>query len=242
MAPQKRVSSSNKGGRLLVVVDLVGELNEVAWNRLYAAYTRDVPRGTKIIVTSRSNNIIQFGTTQALSMNYLSHEAYWFFFKTLTFGSTDPKLHPRLVYLAMEVARLLGGCFVAANMTACLLGDKFDVQLWCKVLAFLRAQTMKNVSEFGGHPFDLINQKRPTYVGRLVTPFEEAVLYCEHECSEQEELPEIKLQDVMFGSVKAHGKFDILGWRSRIPPYHSYVNTCEIRELKTSSAKRKRSA
>jgi hypothetical protein len=101
MAPQKRVSSSNKGGRLLVVVDLVGELNEVAWNRLYAAYTRDVPRGTKIIVTSRSNNIIQFGTTQALSMNYLSHEAYWFFFKTLTFGSTDPKLHPRLVYLAM---------------------------------------------------------------------------------------------------------------------------------------------
>ncbi|CAL5034369.1 unnamed protein product [Urochloa decumbens] len=209
---QSNVSSSSKDGRLLLVVELVGDLNEDAWNRLYSASMRHVP------------------------------SAYWYFFKTLSFGSIDPKMHPRFACMAMEIAKLLGGCFIAANMTACFLREKFDIQLWCKVLALCSVQTKKNISEFGGHPFDLINQKRPTDLGRMVAPFEDVMLYCEDKRSELEDVPKIKLQDVMFGSVKARGKFEILGWRSRIPPYHSYVHTCEIQELKTSSAKRKRCA
>ncbi|XP_034578919.2 putative disease resistance RPP13-like protein 1 [Setaria viridis] len=63
MEYKNRVSNSNKDGRLLVVVELVGDLNEDAWNRLYSTYTRDVPSGTKIIITSRSDKIIKFGTT-----------------------------------------------------------------------------------------------------------------------------------------------------------------------------------
>ncbi|RCV09196.1 hypothetical protein SETIT_2G008100v2 [Setaria italica] len=241
MEYKNRVSNSNKDGRLLVVVELVGNLNEDAWNRLYSAYTRDVPSNTKIIVTSRSDKIIKFGTTQALSMKYLSHEAYWYFFKTLMFGSTDPKMHPRLACQAMEMARMSKRCFIAANMFACLLRDNFDIEMWCKVLAFTRGQNNKNILNFGGHPFDLINQKRPAYLGRMVTPFQYIVLHRGNECSKQEEVPKIKLQDVMYGSITAHGKFEILGWRSRIPPYHSFVDICEIQEVKTTSAKRKRS-
>ena len=46
----------------------------------------------------------------------------------------------------------------------------------------------------------------------------------------------------MYGSVKAVGKFDVLGWISPIPPYYSYVVTCEVREPKSrAAAKRKRS-
>ncbi|RCV09187.1 hypothetical protein SETIT_2G007200v2 [Setaria italica] len=234
------VSNSNDG-RLLVVVELVGDLNEDAWNRLYSAYIQDVPSSTKIIVTSRSDKIIKFGTTRALSMNYLSHEAYWYFFKTLTFGSTDPMMHPRLACLAMEIARMVKGCFISANIYACLLRANFDIQQWCKVLAFVRGQINKNISNFGEHPFDLINQKRPAYMGRMVTPSQYVVLHCENECSKQEELPMIKLEDVFYGSIKVHGKFEMLGWRSRIPPYHSYVDICEFQEVKTTSAKRKRS-
>jgi hypothetical protein len=235
------VSNSNKDGRLLIIVELVGHLNEDAWNRFYSACTRDMSSSTKIIVTSQSDNIIQFGTTQVLSMDYLSHEAHWYFFKTLTFGSTDPKMHPRLACLAMEIASLLKGCFISANMYACLLRDNFDIRLWCKVLAFTRWLINKNISKFGGHPFDLVNQKRPMFLGRMVTSCEDTMLYGEYQCSSQDEVPKIRLQDLMCGSVKAHGKFEILEWRSRIPPYHSFVNICEIPDVKTTSAKRKRS-
>ncbi|GJN10464.1 hypothetical protein PR202_ga28559 [Eleusine coracana subsp. coracana] len=46
---------------------------------------------------------------RALTLNYLSYEAYWYFFKTLTFGSMDPTMHPRFAYLAMEIARTVKG-------------------------------------------------------------------------------------------------------------------------------------
>uniref|UniRef100_A0A0A8YSB2 Uncharacterized protein n=1 Tax=Arundo donax TaxID=35708 RepID=A0A0A8YSB2_ARUDO len=41
--------------------------------------------------------------------------------------------------------------------------------------------------------------------------------------------------------MRPHSKFEALACRSRIPPYHSYIYTCEIRELKATAAKRKRS-
>ncbi|RCV09183.1 hypothetical protein SETIT_2G006800v2 [Setaria italica] len=229
----------NGDRRLLVVVELVGDLNKDAWNRLYSAM-QHVPSGSKIIVTSRSDKITKLGTTQALRMKYLSCEAYWCFFKTLTFGSTDPEMHPRFAHLAMEIARMLNGCLIGANMTSCMLRDNFDIRFWCKVLAFLRGLMQKHVSRFGGHPFEVMNQNRPAHLRRMAAPSEDLVLYHLHQHPSQEEVPEIKILDVLYGSVKPRGKFDVLVWRSRIPPYYSYSNTCEIRELKVTGAKRKR--
>ncbi|XP_066389307.1 uncharacterized protein [Miscanthus floridulus] len=241
MEHRSLVSNSNKDGRLLIVLELVDDLNEDAWSRLYSASIHHLSSGSKIIVTSQSDKIMKFGTTQALRMKFLSHEAYWYFFKTLAFGSMDPKMHPRLAHLAMEIAKMLNPCFIGAKMTACLLRDNFDIHLWYKVLGFLRVQMKTNLLKFGGRPFDLVNQKRPAYIGRMATPSEDAVLYDEHQCSSQEEIPKISVQDVVYGSVKAHGKFKVLGWRSQILPYHNYIFTCEIRELKTRAPKRKRS-
>ena len=64
-------SDSKKEGRLLIVAELVGTLTEDVWNRLYSASMRHVPSGSKIIVTSRSDEIIKFGTTRPLSLKYL---------------------------------------------------------------------------------------------------------------------------------------------------------------------------
>jgi hypothetical protein len=50
-----RTESYLELGRLLVVVELVVDLNEDAWNRLYSTSRRCLPRGTKIIVTNRSD-------------------------------------------------------------------------------------------------------------------------------------------------------------------------------------------
>jgi hypothetical protein len=237
---QNNVLNSNKGRRLLFVVELVGDLNEDTWNKWCCSYKQHIPRGSKIIVTSRSDKIVKFGTAPPLYLKHLSPEAYWYFFKTLTFGSMDPETHPRFAQLAMEIARLLNGTFIGANMNACLLRDNFDIQFWHNVVAFFRGVTLKNVSEFGMRPFDLIQQNRPILVWRMATPSEEVVSYGQFERSAEEEVPKISFRDVFYGNVKPRGKFEILLCRSRIPPYYSYVNSSEIREVKAAGAKRKR--
>ncbi|TVU40550.1 hypothetical protein EJB05_14017, partial [Eragrostis curvula] len=237
---QNQLSNSNKDRRVLFVVELVGDLKEVAWNMLYSASKRCVPRCSKIIVTSRSDKIKNLGTTEAVTLNYLSHEAYWYFFKTLTFGSINPEMHPRLAYVAMEIARVLNGRFLCIVGTAYLLRDNFEIHFWSKILAFLRRLVQKHVLRFGEHPFDLVDQNRISHHRRMVTPSEYFVVYRQYECP-PEEVPMIRTVDLMYGSIKCHGKFEALAWRSPLPPYYSYVYTCEIQEQKSTAAKRKRS-
>jgi hypothetical protein len=157
---EKNVSNTNKDRRLLVV-ELDGDVHEDAWNKLFSSYKQRVPRGSKIIVTSRSDEVVKFGTTPPLHLKYLSHEAYWYFFKTLTFGSMDPKMQPRFAHVAMEIARMLSVCFICANYNASLLRNNFDIHFWCKVLTFLRQLNHENSSKYGGHPYDLIGQNKP---------------------------------------------------------------------------------
>ncbi|RLM87606.1 uncharacterized protein C2845_PM04G01370 [Panicum miliaceum] len=173
---QNCVSELKLEGRFLVVIELIGDLNEDAWSRLYSASRRYAPRGSKIIVTSQFDNIVKFGTTRALTLKYLSHEAYWYFFKTLTFGSMDPEMHPRLTHLAMEIAKMLRRCHIGANTFACLLRDNFDVYFWCKILALLRRSYQKLVSRFGEHLSDLQDQNIPVLFGRMPTSSEDIVL------------------------------------------------------------------
>jgi hypothetical protein len=141
----------------------------------------------------------------------------------------------------MEIARILSGILISANMTAYLLRDNFDIQFWHKVLALMRSVVLKNISEFGVRPFDLINQNRPVLFWRTATPSEDLVNYYQFQHSSQEEVPKIDFRDVLYGSTKPSGKFEVLLWRSRIPPYYSYVGSCEIREVKSRGAERKRS-
>ncbi|PUZ68239.1 hypothetical protein GQ55_2G009800 [Panicum hallii var. hallii] len=242
MIHQNRVSNSNKDRGWLVVVDLVGDLNEDAWEMLYFSCKQRLPSSSKIIITSRSDKITKFGTTQALNLEYLSNEAFWYFFKTVTFGSIDPDMHPKFAHVAMEIAKMLSSGLISANIVACLLRDNFDINFWCKVLAFMRGTTKKHVSEFGVEPSFLINRNKPVHLGRMAIPSEDVVYCYDYESSSQEEVPKIRFQDVMYGSVKALGKFEVLGWVSPIPPYYSYVVTCEVRELKgRAGAKRKHS-
>ncbi|KAK3126226.1 hypothetical protein QOZ80_7AG0553440 [Eleusine coracana subsp. coracana] len=230
-----------KDGRLLIVVDLDRDLNEEAWNKLYLAYKRCVPSSSKMIVVNQSDKITKLGTVEALTLNYMSYEAYWYFFKTLTFGSTDPKMHPRLAYLAMEIARTVKGSLIRASVFACMLRENFDIHFWYKVLTFLRASIQKHVSRCGEHPFDVVAQKKPSYFGRMATHSGDLVIYHEYHWHFSDEVPKINLQDVIYGNVRPYGKFEALAWRSSIPPYTSYVFTCEICEMKTAGAKRKRS-
>ncbi|CAL5077667.1 unnamed protein product [Urochloa decumbens] len=241
MKHQNCISNSNKDKGWLVIVDLVGDLNEDAWNALYSSFKQLMPSTSKIIIANRSAEIIEFGTTRALNLKYLSVEASWYFFKTIAFGSMDPKMHPRFAHVAMEIAKLLGERFISMNSVACLLRNNFDIRFWCKVRDFLRRLVQKYVSKFGVHPSALVSQNKPVHIGRMANPFEDFVFYCEHQRYSREEVPKIRLDDVIYGNVNAFGKSEFLQWASPIPPYYSYVVTCEVRELKHRVAKRKRS-
>jgi len=185
-------SMVNKDGRLLIVVEVAGDINQSEWKRLYAASKQCLTSGSKIIITSRSDKITKLGTTRAITLKYMSDEAYWYFFKTLTFGSTDPTMHSRMAYLAMEIARTSKGSFIGATSTACLLRDNFDFPFWCKFLVFARGFIKWHVSTFGEHPSDALNQNRPAHLVRMFRTSEEIVVHHQYECSSQEEIPRIE--------------------------------------------------
>ncbi|KAL6880308.1 hypothetical protein ACP4OV_011873 [Aristida adscensionis] len=229
-----------KYGRVLVVVEVDGEIDEGVWKRLCSSCKQCMASGSKIIITSRSDSITNLGTTRALTMKSLSQEAYWYFFKTLTFGSTNPEMHPKLACLAMEIARVMNGSLISANITACFLRDNFDIHIWCKVLAFLKGLIQKHVSKFGRHPSDVVNQNGPAHLGRMCGSLEDLLVHHQYQRPSQEEVPRITLEAVIYGNLQPPGKFEVLAWRSQIPPYHSYIYTCEIRGIKTAPAKRKR--
>lgn len=94
---------------MLVIVELVGDVDEDAWRKLYVASGACTTSGSKIKITSRSDKFAKLGTTQALELKYLPREAYWYFFKVLTFGSMDSEEHPKLASTAMEIALELPG-------------------------------------------------------------------------------------------------------------------------------------
>lgn len=236
---QNHVSNFNKDERLLVV-ELASDLNEDAWNRMHSTCKECMPKGSKMIITSRSDKITKFGTTQALTLKYLSQEAYWYFFKTMAFGSINPEMHPSLTHIAMEISRMLNSCFIGANVTASVLRENFDIHFWRRVLSFLRWLIQRHVSKFGVHPAHVVNHNRPAHLGRMVRTSEDVIVQHQYQCSLEEQIPKIRIQDVMFGSLRPHGKFEALVWRSPIPPYFRYVSLCETHEV-TTAVKRKRS-
>jgi len=104
-------------GRSLLVIELARdmEMEEDTWRNLYCSAARSMGNGGKIIITSRSEKIAALGTAPALRLKFLPQEAYWYFFKILAFGSTNPDDHPDLASLAMEIAALLDdGTFAGA--------------------------------------------------------------------------------------------------------------------------------
>ncbi|KAF7051177.1 hypothetical protein CFC21_059446 [Triticum aestivum] len=219
----------------------VGDLDKDLWGNLCSLCRQSTTSGSKIIITSRSDKITNFGTTQSLVLKHLSDEAFWYFFKVITFGSTDPKMHPRLVYLAMEIAKLMYN-LAEASITACVLRANFNTNFWGKVLAFRQGCMQKQLCKLGVHPCELLSGNRPVYLQRMGRTSEDVlVLGTNQTCYSVEEAPKITAVDVLYGIARPQGgTFKVLLWKSRIPPYHTYIQTYEIREVQARAVKRKR--
>ncbi|KAL6647738.1 hypothetical protein ACP70R_015175 [Stipagrostis hirtigluma subsp. patula] len=215
-----------KNEKLLAIIEFSGDVNEVTWNSLYSSSSVYCGEGSKMIITSRSNTIIKFGTTQALVLNFLPPEAYWYFFKILTFGTAHSNDHPRLESIGMEIARELTGSFIGANVTSSILQNHFSSQYWWRCLAHMRENIEINVSLFGEKTYDLIKKNKPA-ISHISDG--EFVVWIKHRtCRAGENVPVITVEDVIGGSVKYEGEFDVLAWKSHVLPYNSYIVRCMI--------------
>uniref|UniRef100_A0A0E0B7N8 Uncharacterized protein n=1 Tax=Oryza glumipatula TaxID=40148 RepID=A0A0E0B7N8_9ORYZ len=93
-------------------------------------------------------------------LNNHSDEELSNLFKTLAFGSANPKDHPLLVQIAEEIAMQMQfiGTLAAANATADALRRNLDVNFWLGRLKMCITLTEKNFSLYGQNPKLLLEQ------------------------------------------------------------------------------------
>ncbi|PAN28767.1 hypothetical protein PAHAL_5G177900 [Panicum hallii] len=235
---KKRTHGSH--GRSLIVMELADDfvLDERQCKNFYSS-SNHMPPGSKVIVTSRSESIIKLGTTGAIKLDFLSREAYWYFFKVMAFGSTNPADHPELASIAMEIAAGLEGCFVGAHVICGFLRANMHRRFWSKILEYERDNIDRNILIFGEHPQALIRKNKTAYVWSLSNISMRLKVLYRQTHSALNDVPKITLHEAQT-SAKAHGKLEVLVLKSRIPPYHSYSMTCEIEVPQDMMTKKKR--
>uniref|UniRef100_I1NMZ7 NB-ARC domain-containing protein n=1 Tax=Oryza glaberrima TaxID=4538 RepID=I1NMZ7_ORYGL len=188
--------------RRLVVVELDGEIDQGLWERFYSASKSCFAYGSKIIITSRSDKIASFGTTQVRA-----------------FGSSDPAENPKLASLAMDMA---------SEKNLSIYSSTNPLDPWAVVAPLYIPRANKNLD-----PVAILNNyqrncnETHSYSG-LIT------------ASSPSAASQIMVQDIMFGTATPPGKFEVLAWRSHIPPYYSCVFDCEIKRPPTCMVSRKK--
>ncbi|CAN6222829.1 unnamed protein product [Urochloa humidicola] len=240
----KKQTTHGSNGRSLVILELAYDfvLDERQCKKLYSSAGSHMPPGSKVIITSRSENIVKLGTTRAIiRLDFLAQEAYWYFFKVLAFGSTNPEEHPELASIAMEIAEMLDRSFMGANIICGLLRANIDARFWRKILALQRNHVERNTLRFGEHPHSLLQKSRAVYTWSMSNRTMWFKVRYPDKHFHGNDVPKIKLLDVQIGSAQTCGTFEAVAWRSRIPPCHSYLISCEMDSHLMAKKKRPRS-
>lgn len=130
--------------RSLVIVELVRDIDDATWRRFHSFICCRNSGNNKVILISRMEVVSSLGTTPALRLKKLRCDEYWYFFKTLSFGSANPEEHEELASLAWKIATQIKGTFIAANVFARLLRANPNVQFWRHILEFVRKAVQWN--------------------------------------------------------------------------------------------------
>jgi len=248
-----RIAHEVGAGRSLVVIEFTSDVEEKDWLKFYSS-VKKMGRGSKIIIVSRIAKLSRFGTVNPVCLNALSNEEYSYLFKVLAFGGTNPEEHPQLAVIAGDLAVVLGGSLIPANVCADMMRKNQDVHFWISILKKYRNVVRKNFSVFGEHPKNLMDQDHPIDITRLASSSlsspSSAKLRLMPPHSEVDdsktELPKVMFGDLIAGSaVLPSGDFELVAWESPLPPYKRFVNFaryCDesISQHHTASAGKKR--
>uniref|UniRef100_A0A0E0R4K1 Rx N-terminal domain-containing protein n=1 Tax=Oryza rufipogon TaxID=4529 RepID=A0A0E0R4K1_ORYRU len=225
------LNSKASQGKYLFVIEFIWDVDEAAWTK-FQSYLQNMPgTGIKVVVIGTTEDILKFGTAQPIRLKRLSEEEYWYYFKALAFGSMDPDEHPKLASLGMQLATEMRGGFLGATVVGGLLRANPSTQFWQSMLLCIREVAQKHLSSFGVHPEDLLERNAPldfTRVAFVGAQVQGCLVYDVRVAGPGSELPKLTSQDLKLGAdIPAEDKFDVLVWKSRIPPYSNYIVTYE---------------
>ncbi|RLN22373.1 disease resistance protein RGA2-like [Panicum miliaceum] len=165
------------------------------------------------------------GTAPPLRLRAPRREELWYFFRALAFGAADPEERPELLRVAMALFACIHdpAAFAAAGLIAASLRADLSARSWRRVLAMFAGATdwrgvflCRPVKDAPGVPCAFRDRRKSTGAATA-----------------RSELPGVTMLDLVTGGAVlplpgGGTRFDVLVWRSRIPPYASYVATCDV--------------
>ncbi|KAL6850543.1 hypothetical protein ACP4OV_021170 [Aristida adscensionis] len=229
--------------RPLIVIHLRGGVDtdeeEETWRRFHSSMRRLAHIESKIILISRSERHSSLGTVPALRLRAPRREELWYLFKALAFGGADPGERPELVHVAVALfASIPAGVapFAVASKLAASLRADLSARSWRRVQKVSAGATEL---ELGGAIPGWRDRPEKTGFYYPSMPVKDAprapfLFYSRRKLTgvARSELPKVTMQELLdgAGAVLPGGdtRFDVLVWQSRIPPYGSYVATCDM--------------
>ncbi|CAO2193094.1 unnamed protein product [Urochloa humidicola] len=221
-------ASITSAERSLFMIDLAGgDKDEERWRRFLSSVHLRAHGESKIIIISRTEAHSCLGTVPPLWLRALRREELWYYFKSMAFGGADPEERPELVQIAMTLfAAILDlTCFAAINnVAASLRRADLNARSWRRVL---RVSVGVTVLQLGGDEPWMYYPCMPVDGA----PDAPGLFYNSRKLTgmARDELPKVTMLGVGHGVVPGGEKqFDMLVWQSRIPPYASYIVTCDM--------------
>uniref|UniRef100_A0A0E0FJK4 Disease resistance N-terminal domain-containing protein n=1 Tax=Oryza nivara TaxID=4536 RepID=A0A0E0FJK4_ORYNI len=90
--------------RSLVVVDVIGDVDEEPWRRLCSSVRRENGDGKVVIICRTAEHAARLGTApRPVTLDNLHRPELWYMFRVLAFGGADPEDRPELVAIAAEL-------------------------------------------------------------------------------------------------------------------------------------------
>jgi len=223
--------------RSLIVIDFAGgDTDEERWTGFRSSLRCRAHGESKIIVIGRAETLSGLGTVPPLRLRAPRREELWYLFKALAFGGADPEERPELVRVAMALFAGIPDLtsFAAVSKTSASLRADLSARSWRRVLrvsvGVTALQLGAAVPGGRGRPEEKAAYYHPgvPVKGGRSAP---CLFYDRRKSTgvSRSELPKVTMLDVAGGAVPAGEKrFDVLVWQSRIPPYASYVATCDM--------------
>jgi hypothetical protein len=90
-------------------------------------------KGSKIIVTTRSDKVASMVGTFSYHLKGLAEDDSWALFKQYAFGKGEEEDHPNLLPIGKQIVKKCGGMPLAAQTLGGLLCDRREESYWLYV-------------------------------------------------------------------------------------------------------------
>ncbi|CAO2203083.1 unnamed protein product [Urochloa humidicola] len=222
-------ASIDSAERTLFLIDLAGgDKDEERCGGLLSSVRRRAHGESKIVIITRTEAHSGLGTAPPLRLRALRREELWYFFKAMAFGGADPEERPELLRVAMAAFAGIADLtrFNSVDkLAASLRRADLSARSWRRVLRVSAGLTVLQQAG-AGEPW--IYHPRVPVNGAPDAP---GLFYNRRKWTgmARGELPKVTMVEIGRGVVPGGEKrFHMLVWQSRIPPYASYIVTCDM--------------